>query len=160
MWVWDVAPLLHATRTGHLVTLRGLAEAQDPDHGTTEEVAVEVARLAREPLTWPLVLPTPSEPGYVTRRDGLRREMTRQSTHPTDAGVLAYAQYVSGVAVADGLTARRAGRVHAIPVRGTFRVVADAVACHCISDQAATALVAELVADGMRLPAWRSGACS
>jgi len=86
--------------------------------------------------------------------------MTRQSTHPTDAGVLAYAQYVSGVAVADGRKARRARRVHAIPVRGTFRVVVDAVACHCISDQAATAPVAELVADGMRLPAWRSGACS
>jgi len=137
VWVWDVAPLLHATRTGHLVMLQGPGQGPGPDHGTTEEVAVELARLAREPL----VLPTPSDPGYVTRRDGLRREMTRQNTHPTDAGVLAYAQYVSGVAVADGRKARRAGRVHAIPVRGTFRVVVDALACHCISDQAATALV-------------------
>ena len=71
---------------------------------------------------------------------------------PTDADVLALAEYLGGVAVVDSRYARRVGRREGIATKGLLSIILGALDAGLVTPARAQAVVEVLAVDGARFP--------
>lgn len=158
---WDTSPLLHAIRAEKIDLLGLIAQhcGRTPRRNvTTQAVVSEISHygLPLAGLDWLEVVHVDDLAEIEALVAWMARVAGAKSNHG-EATVLAWAEVHRAVAVVDDADARRIGLREGLDVRGSLRVVADAVRVGDITAHAATALVDAMIATGARYPCPRGG---
>ncbi|MFG2656069.1 hypothetical protein [Streptomyces sp. NPDC048425] len=156
---WDTSPLFHAIQAGKLDVLGDAArtwQGTDRRNVTTQTVVDELSSygLSLGSADWLDIVHV----DHLKELQALMRWMERVSGNKTNEGeatVLAWAEINGAVSVIDDGDARRIARRHGMPVWGSLRVIATAIAEGEATEYVGSTLVDALLDSGAYYPCAR-----
>lgn len=154
--IWDTSPLHHAIKAGKIDVLADIGQngcGASRRNVTTQAVISELDlyKLPLAGLEWLEVVHVDDLRELQALVEWMRR-VSGAKSNEGEATVLAWAQVHNAAAVIDDGDARRIGRAQGLDIRGSLRVIAEAVRSGHTTEYVATTLVDAMMDTGARYP--------